>query len=55
MASSGNVSNVKCGLSNVQSVRNKTFKVRDIINDEYLDIFAIMETWSYHFYLAVIN
>lgn len=37
--------NVKCGLLNLQSIRNKTFAVRDLINEEGFDIFAVTETW----------
>lgn len=48
-----NVQRVKCGLLNVQSARNKTFEIRDVINNECLDIFAITETWLTDFDSAV--
>ena len=40
-----NFSRIKCGLLNVQSVRNKAFAIHDTIKDECLDMFAITETW----------
>lgn len=46
---------VKCGLLNVQSVRNKTFDIHDMISDECLDIFAITETWITDYDTAVIR
>lgn len=48
-----NVYRVKCGLLNVQSAKNKTFEIRDVINNECLDIFAITETWLTDFDSAV--
>ena len=36
---------VNCGLLNVQSARNKTLEIRDTINEEKLDLYAITETW----------
>ena len=50
-----NSSSVKCGLLNVQSVRNKTFDIYDTIKDENLDIFAITETWLTDYDSAVIK
>lgn len=54
MATHNNV-NMKCALVNIQSVRNKTFNIRDLINDECLDILAITETWLSDSDLAVIS
>lgn len=54
MATHSNV-NMKCALVNIQSVRNKTFNIRDLINDECLDILAITETWLSDADLAVIS
>ena len=50
-----NNANIKCGLVNIQSVRNKTFNIRDLINDECLDILALTETWLRDYELAVIH
>ena len=36
---------IRCGLQNLQSVRNKTVAIRELINDRSLDIFVICETW----------
>lgn len=55
MASYSSTFKMKCGLLYVQSVRNKTFEIRNVINDEDLDIFAITETWLSHIDSAVIN
>lgn len=41
----GNDLKVNCGLLNVQSARNKTLEIRDTINEEKLDLYAITETW----------
>lgn len=49
-----NICRIKCGLLNVQSLWNKTFEIRDTINDECLDIHAITETWVTDFESAVI-
>lgn len=54
MATHNNVS-IKCALVNIQSVRNKTFNLRDLIDDERLDILAITETWFSDSDLAVIS
>ena len=45
----------KCGVLNIQSVRNKTFDVCDLIKEEGLDIFALTETWLNEYEYAVIN
>lgn len=37
--------NVSGGLLNTQSVGNKTFEIRDLINDENMDVLAVTETW----------
>lgn len=50
-----NTQMVKCGLLNVQSARNKTFEIRDTINDQQLDFYAITETWLTDFDSAVIK
>ena len=36
---------LKCGLVNIQSIRNKTVQVRDLITDKSYDIFCVCETW----------
>ena len=36
---------LKCGLLNVQSTGNKTFEIRDLINDSNMDVLVITETW----------
>lgn len=55
MASASNTHRVKCGLLNVQSTRNKTLAIRDLINEECLDMFAITETWLSDHDFAVIK
>ena len=42
---SGNESYIKCGLLNIQSVSNKTFDVRGLLNDERFSMLALTETW----------
>ena len=37
--------NVSCGLINVQSVGNKTLKIRNLVNEFDLDICILTETW----------
>lgn len=46
---------IKCGLLNVQSARNKTFEIREIINSQQLDFYAITETWLTDFDSAVMK
>ena len=36
---------LKCGLINIQSVGNKTNKIRNLINEDKLDICILTETW----------
>ena len=36
---------LKCALVNIQSVGNKTYEIRDYINDNKLDVFVLTETW----------
>ena len=36
---------LKCALVNIQSVGNKTYEIREYINDNRLDIFMLTETW----------
>ena len=38
---------IKCGLHNIQSVKNKSGEVRELINEHSLDIFVVCETWLY--------
>ena len=38
-------SQIKCGFLNVQSVGNKTVEIRNLINEDSLDILALAETW----------
>lgn len=45
MDTNRSLSNIICGLLNVQSVSNKTFDIRNIIKEYNLDVFAITETW----------
>ena len=40
-----NCKNISCGLINIQSVGNKTIKIRNIINEQNIDICMISETW----------
>ena len=37
--------NLKCGLINIQSVGNKTIKIRNLINELELDVLLLTETW----------
>ena len=37
--------NLKCGLINIQSVGNKTIKIRNLINELDLDVLLLSETW----------
>ena len=55
MATHNNNMSIKCGLVNIQSVRNKTFNLRDLINSGCLDILAVTETWLRDYELAVIH
>ena len=36
---------LKCGLINIQSVGNKTIKIRNLINELEFDLFLLTETW----------
>ena len=36
---------LKCGLINIQSVGNKTIKIRNLISDENFDVCMFTETW----------
>ena len=38
-------SEMKCGLLNARSVKNKTLSINELIVDNHLDILAITETW----------
>ena len=46
---------LKCGLINIQSVRNKTYEINELITDESLDILCLTETWLNEFDSAVIK
>ena len=39
------IKHLKCGLVNIQSVGNKTLEVRELLGEQELDLFAIVETW----------
>ena len=39
------ISNLLCGLINIQSVGNKTNKIRNLVVDKNLDICMFTETW----------
>ena len=45
MATNSNMNVLKCGLINIQSVRNKTLLLRDLITEKSYDIFCVTETW----------
>ena len=36
---------INCDLVNIQSVGNKTYEIRDYINDNKLDVLVLTETW----------
>ena len=36
---------LKYGLINIQSVGNKTIKIRNLINEQEFDVFLLTETW----------
>lgn len=55
MGAPPSIQGYKCGVLNIQSVRNKTFDIRELIKDENLDIFALTETWLSEYEYAVIN
>ena len=38
-------SKINCGFINIQSVGNKTLDIHDLIIDDCLDVFAVVETW----------
>ena len=46
---------LKCGLINIQSVRNKTHSIHELITDELFDVLCITETWLRDFDLSVIS
>ena len=46
---------LKCGLINIQSVRNKTREICELIVDECYDIFCVTETWLNEMDTAVIR
>ena len=46
---------ISCGPINIQSVGNKTFEIRDFINDNGLDILMLTETWLYSYETAKIT
>ena len=46
---------LKCGLINIQSIRNKTIEIHELIIDEAYDIFCITETWLNELDTSVIN
>ena len=46
---------LKCGHINIQSVRNKTQEIRELIVDECYDIFCVTETWLNELDTAVIR
>ena len=37
--------NIKCGMINIQSVGNKTIKIKNLINELELDVLLLSETW----------
>ena len=39
------INKFNCSLINIQSVGNKTNKIRNLINDQDLDICMLTETW----------
>ena len=39
------INRLPCNLINIQSTRNKTNKIRNLIVDKNLDICMMMETW----------
>ena len=36
---------LNCALVNIQSVGNKTYEIRDYVNDNKLDVLMLTETW----------
>ena len=46
---------LKCGLINIQSVKNKTHEICELIVDESFDILCVTETWLNEFDTAVIK
>ena len=40
-----NLSKIKCVFLNVQSVGNKTFELRNLVNEGKFDVLALAETW----------
>lgn len=36
---------LNCGYVNIQSVKNKATEIRELINDNFFDVFALTETW----------
>ena len=55
MAVPPSVQEIKCGLLNIQSVRNKAHEIRELIKEENIDIFALTETWLSDYDYSVIN
>ena len=55
MAISVSESQIKCGLLNIQSVSNKTFDIRGLLNDDCFSILALTETWLTKFDSAKIR
>ena len=46
---------LNCALVNIQSVGNKTYEIRDYINDNELDILVLTETWLTNYESAKIR
>ena len=42
---SRDISVLKCGLVNIQSVTNKIQEIRDLINENRYDVLMLTETW----------
>ena len=40
-----NLNVLKCGLINIQSIRNKSLEIREFITDNHIDILLITESW----------
>ena len=36
---------LNCAFVNIQSVGNKTIQIREMLNEQSLDVLAISETW----------
>ena len=48
-------SSLNCALVNIQSVENKTYELRDYINDNKLDVLMLTETWLHKIETAKIK